>query len=73
MMAPRGEVTTGYLWLTSRRAWSNGKRRNVLFMQESVRSLGQREGASVSGVLVALTAVSFSSALNRSSQATADF
>ena len=40
---------------------------------ESVRSLGQREGASVSGVLVALTAVSFSSALNRSSQATADF
>ena len=41
-MAPRGEVTTGYLWLTSGRVWGNGKKRNVLFKQENVRGLGQR-------------------------------
>lgn len=47
------------------------ERENVLFMQESVQGLGRGRGL-VFPVLVALTAVS-SSALNRSSQATADF
>lgn len=55
------------------RCWCSGRRGAVFFQQKGARARGRGTGQGHPWGPVALTAVSFSSALNRSSQATADF